>query len=214
MTCKRFRGSPHDHNSDNDFQGSYLASVWQTFEGIDARFDRDRRDQLEHVAHHPVRNANRPVTVDRNFFPTRDSSGKSNVYDWETVRKQLPSKANRLIEPETGMSESFDATKIQRPDASLFRYYVFISLLSGPLAPLVLIPLWCRYATLRYNFDASGVSMCWGVIFRTEVYLTYRRIQDIHLTRNILQRWMGLATISVQTASGSSKAEMTIDGIL
>ena len=112
------------------------------------------------------------------------------------------------------MSEPFDATKIQRPDPSLFRYYVFISLLSGPLAPLVLIPLWCRYATLRYNFDASGVSMCWGVIFRNEVYLTYRRIQDIHLTRNILQRWMGLATISVQTASGSSKAEMTIDGIL
>ncbi|MGN6545487.1 MAG: PH domain-containing protein, partial [Aureliella sp.] len=35
-----------------------------------------------------------------------------------------------------------------------------------------------------------------------------------HLTRNLLQRWMGLATISLQTASGSAQAELTIEGIL
>lgn len=56
--------------------------------------------------------------------------------------------------------------------------------------------------------------MKWGILFRREIYLTYRRIQDIHLTRNILQRWMGLAKISLQTASGSSQAEMAIEGIL
>ena len=56
--------------------------------------------------------------------------------------------------------------------------------------------------------------MSWGVLFKQEVYLTYRRIQDIHLTRNLLQRWMGLAKISLQTASGSSKAEMSIEGVL
>tara|TARA_R110002095_G_scaffold22082_1_gene23871 strand:- start:454 stop:909 length:456 start_codon:yes stop_codon:yes gene_type:complete len=71
-----------------------------------------------------------------------------------------------------------------------------------------------RYVTLRYRFDDTGVSMQWGVLFRQEVYLTYRRIQDIHLTRNLLQRWMGLAKISLQTASGSSQSEMTIEGIL
>jgi putative membrane protein len=43
--------------------------------------------------------------------------------------------------------------------------------------------------------------------------LTYRRIQDIHVTRNLLERWMGLAKISVQTASGSGKAELVIEGI-
>lgn len=108
----------------------------------------------------------------------------------------------------------FDATKIDRPDPVLFRYYVFVSMLSGPLTPLVLAPLYFRYITLRYKFDESGVSMKWGILFRREVYLTYRRIQDIHLTRNILQRWMGLAKISLQTASGSSQAEMAIEGIL
>lgn len=56
--------------------------------------------------------------------------------------------------------------------------------------------------------------MSWGVLFKQEVNLTYRRIQDIHLTRNLLQRWMGLAKISLQTASGSSKAEMAIEGVL
>jgi putative membrane protein len=56
--------------------------------------------------------------------------------------------------------------------------------------------------------------MGWGVLLRRETLLTYRRIQDIHLTRNVLQRWMGLATVSIQTASGASSAEMSIEGIL
>ncbi|MHC4419126.1 MAG: PH domain-containing protein, partial [Planctomycetota bacterium] len=47
-----------------------------------------------------------------------------------------------------------------------------------------------------------------------EVHLTYRRIQDIHLTRNVIQRWMGLATVAIQTASGSATPEMKIEGIL
>jgi putative membrane protein len=110
--------------------------------------------------------------------------------------------------------KSFDPATIDRPDPALFRYYLAVSLLSGPLTPFVLLPLWFRYATLRYKFDEDGVSMCWGILFRREIYLTYRRIQDIHLTRNLLQRWMGLAKISVQTASGNSQAEMTIEGIL
>ncbi|MEZ6135199.1 MAG: PH domain-containing protein [Pirellulaceae bacterium] len=111
-------------------------------------------------------------------------------------------------------TDGFDPQAIERPDPLLFRYYVFVSLLSGPLTPLVLLPLYFRYITLRYKFDEAGVSMRWGILFRKEVYLTYRRIQDIHLTRNLLQRWMGLAKISLQTASGSSQAEMGIEGVL
>jgi putative membrane protein len=56
--------------------------------------------------------------------------------------------------------------------------------------------------------------MSWGLLFRHEINLTYRRIQDIHLKRNIIERWMGLATVAIQTASGSSSPEMTIEGIL
>jgi uncharacterized protein len=110
--------------------------------------------------------------------------------------------------------EGFDAKQIDRPDRSLLTYYLLVSLVAGPFCFIAAIPLWIRYVTLRYKFDDEGISMCWGVLFRREVYLTYKRIQDIHLTRNIVQRWMDLATISVQTASGKSEAEMTIEGIL
>ena len=34
------------------------------------------------------------------------------------------------------------------------------------------------------------------------------------MTRNLFQRWMGLATVAIQTASGSSTPEMSIEGIL
>lgn len=109
---------------------------------------------------------------------------------------------------------AFDPRDITRPDKSLLRYYLLVALLAGPGYPFALVPLLFRYETLRYRFDDEGVAMSWGVLFRKEVYLTYRRIQDIHLTRNILQRWMGLATVSIQTASGSATPEMSIEGIL
>ena len=58
------------------------------------------------------------------------------------------------------------------------------------------------------------VIISWGILFRREIQLTYRRIQDIHVTRNILHRWMGLANVAIQTASGSAGAEMIIEGVL
>ena len=109
---------------------------------------------------------------------------------------------------------TFEPYGITRPAPVLMKYYFLVSLLGGPLFFVPLIPLFFKYTTLRYRFDDKGVSMSWGILFRREILLTYRRIQDIHLTRNIVQRWMGLANVAVQTASGSSGAEMSIEGIL
>ena len=102
---------------------------------------------------------------------------------------------------------------LERPRPSLFTYYVLSSLLLGPLFFVLLIPLYFRYHALRYRFDEEGISMRWGVLFRREIHLTYSRIQDIHLVSNAVERWLGLARIEIQTASGSAKAEMTIEGI-
>src|SRR4029077_14856546 len=66
--------------------------------------------------------------------------------------------------------------------------------------------------TLKYRFDEEGVSASWGSLFRREVVLTYARIQDIHLSRNIFERWLGIGTVQIQTAAGSSSAEMSIEG--
>lgn len=107
----------------------------------------------------------------------------------------------------------FDPASITRPDPSLMTYYIIASLCTLVAFPFVIIPRVIRYQTLRYTFDDKGVSMSWGIVFRREIYLTYRRIQDIHVTRNIIERWMGLAKVAVQTASGASGAEMTIEGI-
>ena len=102
---------------------------------------------------------------------------------------------------------------IRQPDPALFRYYVLASLLAGPLFLVPLIPLYFRYHTLRYQFDSEGISMRWGILFRREITLTYARIQDIHLVSNFVERWLGLARVQIQTASGSTSAEMTLEGI-
>jgi putative membrane protein len=100
-----------------------------------------------------------------------------------------------------------------RPHPNLLAYYCFASLVLGPFFFLALIPRYFRFRTLRYTFDDEGVTMRWGVLFRREISLTYPRVQDIHLTSNILERWLGLARIQVQTAAGSATAEMTIEGL-
>jgi uncharacterized membrane protein YdbT with pleckstrin-like domain len=66
---------------------------------------------------------------------------------------------------------------------------------------------------MRYSFDEEGISMRWGILFRREITLTYARIQDIHLTSNLVERWLRLARIQIQTASASAAAEMTLEGL-
>jgi uncharacterized membrane protein YdbT with pleckstrin-like domain len=107
-----------------------------------------------------------------------------------------------------------DIFQIERPDPKLWIYYILSSFMAGPFFFVVLVPLYFRYHTLHYRFDQEGISMGWGILFRREINLTYSRIQDIHLVSNIVERWLGLARIQIQTASGSASAEMTISGLL
>jgi putative membrane protein len=101
----------------------------------------------------------------------------------------------------------------RRPVAALLRYYVLASLAAGP-GFLILMPLkFFRYRTLHYDFDGEGMTARWGILFRREISLTYARIQDIHLVSNVVERWFGLGRIQIQTASGQSGAEMTIEGL-
>jgi putative membrane protein len=93
---------------------------------------------------------------------------------------------------------------IERPAPNLFTYYVLSSFVLGPLFLILLIPLYFRYHTLRFRFDEEGISMRWGILFRRE----------INLRSNFVERWLNLARIEVQTASGSSGAEMTLEGLL
>ena len=100
-----------------------------------------------------------------------------------------------------------------RPDPKLLTYYLLTSFLAGPGFPFLMAFLYFRYHTLRYDVDDEGLTMRWGILFRREVSLTYARIQDIHLTSNVVERYLGLAKVQLQTASSSAQAEMNIEGL-
>ncbi len=101
---------------------------------------------------------------------------------------------------------------LERPEPALWRLYLIRAILSGPGVFVALPVLWFRYYTLRYRFDEEGIHMKVGILFRREVNVTYARIQDIHLSSGLIQRWLGLADVQIQTASGTAGAELTIEG--
>ena len=102
---------------------------------------------------------------------------------------------------------------IERPDPALLKYYLLCAIAFPPAFPIVVLPLFFKYHTMRYKFTDDGISMKWGILFRRETIVNYARIQDIHLRSNIVERWFGLARILIQTASGNQSAELTIEGI-
>ena len=103
---------------------------------------------------------------------------------------------------------------IERPSPPLWTYYVLQAIASTFAFPVTIVLLYFRYHTMRYRFDAEGIHMRWGILMRREVMLNYSRIQDIQLRANVVERWLGLARIEIQTASGSAGAQMTLEGLL
>lgn len=107
----------------------------------------------------------------------------------------------------------FDPSDLQLPSPQLLTYYFLTLLLTGPLLVFGVIPVWFRYSTLKYKFEETGMRMSVGFLFRRESVTAYRRIQDIHVSSNVFQRWLGISTISIQTASGSATPEIVIEGV-
>lgn len=101
---------------------------------------------------------------------------------------------------------------IERPVPALLAYYAIVSLLGSVAFPFLLAVLYFRYHSLRYRFDDEGVSMQVGVLFRREMHVTYAKMQDIHLSRGLLERWLGIGTVRVQTAGAGAMGDLTIVG--
>jgi uncharacterized protein len=114
----------------------------------------------------------------------------------------------------TTAAPGFNPATITQPNERLLTYYFILAILTLPAFPVTMIVLYIRYRTMRFRFDQEGIWKRQGLLWRRETNVAYRRIQDIHLTNDIIQRWLGLATVSIQTAAGSSTAEVTIDGVL
>jgi uncharacterized protein len=108
---------------------------------------------------------------------------------------------------------TLDTAALERPSPRLLTYYILTGLLSGPACVIVIPALIIRYNTLRYQFEETGLRMQLGLFFKQEVVVAFRRIQDIHVSRNLIQRWLGIASVSVQTASGNAMPEIVLEGM-
>jgi putative membrane protein len=103
---------------------------------------------------------------------------------------------------------------IEVPSPQLLKLYILRAIASTLAFPVTMTLLFFRYHTMRYRFDAEGIHMRWGILLRREIMLNYSRIQDIQLRSNVIERWLGLARIEIQTASGSAGSEMVLEGLL
>ncbi|HSJ09279.1 MAG TPA: PH domain-containing protein [Longimicrobiales bacterium] len=115
--------------------------------------------------------------------------------------------------PRTAIAPTLALRGTRRPARGLMWYYLLRAIATGPGIIVMLPLLWFRFRTLHYDFDEEGVTVRWGILFRREVTLTFARIQDIHLNSNVVERWLGLGRIDIQTASGQAGAEATIEGL-
>ena len=106
-----------------------------------------------------------------------------------------------------------EIANVDRPRKELLTWYFFKALATLFAFPVTMLLFYFRYHTMRYKFDAEGIQMSWGILMRHEIMLNYSRIQDIQLHSNVVERWLGLIRIEVQTAAGSSDSEMTLEGL-
>ena len=111
------------------------------------------------------------------------------------------------------MTEFQDVLAIRRPHKNLLKVYMLQSLAAFFVFPIVALPMYFKYHTLKYEFTDEGISASWGILFKREIYITYRRIQDIHVSRNLFERWLGIGKVDLQTASGSASAELSLEGM-
>jgi uncharacterized membrane protein YdbT with pleckstrin-like domain len=106
-----------------------------------------------------------------------------------------------------------EIARLERPREELLTWYVLRALATLLAFPVTMLVLYFRYHTMRYKFDEEGIHMSWGILMRHEIMLNYSRIQDIQLHSNVIERWLGLTRIEVQTAAGASDSEMTLEGL-
>ena len=106
-----------------------------------------------------------------------------------------------------------EIARLERPRGELLTWYFLKALATVFAFPVSMLLFYFRYHTMRYKFDEEGIHMSWGILMRHEIMLNYSRIQDIQLHSNVIERWLGLTRIEVQTAAGASDSEMTLEGL-
>lgn len=63
---------------------------------------------------------------------------------------------------------------------------------------------WLRYRHYRYDLTDETLNIDSGVLFRREREIPLGRVQNVDISRSILQRVLGIADVGIETAGGSS----------
>ena len=73
-------------------------------------------------------------------------------------------------------------------------------------APLIFFYIWARltFYYYRYELTAEGFKKELGVIFKHYTTIPYDRIQNVDIHRGIFDRFLGLSSLSIQTAGASA----------
>ncbi len=87
---------------------------------------------------------------------------------------------------------------------SLLNETAFDSILVVAIGALALLCRQLLRKFFHYQFDADFLTVHQGVIEKTERHIPYAVMQNIHITRDPLDRWLGLATLRVENAARSA----------
>ena len=92
-----------------------------------------------------------------------------------------------------------------------------MAILAGIIIVTVVFAIWTRlyYDTMSYELHDDELRWRRGVWFRTTGIVPYNRITNLDLKQGPVMRWLGISTISIQTAgySGQSVPEIRIEAI-
>lgn len=77
-------------------------------------------------------------------------------------------------------------------------YEIVFMLLFIPSVVVALV----RHVSYRYRLGDGELVVREGIVTRNERHIPYARIQNIDLVQNVLQRWLRVAVVRVETASG------------
>ncbi len=77
----------------------------------------------------------------------------------------------------------------------------------------VLVYYRIHYNHYTYAFEPYGIVVRYGILNRTRKVMHYELITNINSKRDVLERVLGICTISIETAAGQQGGETTIQGI-
>ncbi|MDD1685605.1 PH domain-containing protein [Methanoregula sp.] len=95
--------------------------------------------------------------------------------------------------------------------------FITIAIVAVVVVVVILFAVWTRlyYDTMGYELHDDELRWRRGVWFRTTGIVPYNRITNLDLKQGPVMRWLGISTISIQTAgySGQNVPEIRIEAI-